>query len=238
MNPIELGKFIAKLRSDKELTQEELAEKLYIDKRKVSRWECGTSIPEFDMLIKLSEILDVSLYELSICQKISDEKISKRILNQFKSIKDLKKYITKRTILFILMVLLLAFFISTTIYTFKNSNTLEIYELESLDEDYYIEGYFIKLKESYILNINNLYSTKINISSCRYEIYDDDKRIFIANTNNELTQESEKHQLYNEINGLKIDDNLLVKISCENDQPINKYTFKFITNKIYDNGFF
>ena len=62
MNPIELGKFIAKLRNEKKLTQEELAEKLYIDKRKISRWECGNSIPDFDMLIKLSEILDVSLY--------------------------------------------------------------------------------------------------------------------------------------------------------------------------------
>ena len=66
MNPIELGKFIASLRAEKNLTQEELAEILFIDKRKVSRWECGTSTPEFDMLIKLSEILDVLLYELSM----------------------------------------------------------------------------------------------------------------------------------------------------------------------------
>ena len=92
MNPIELGKFIASLRNEKNLTQEELAEILYIDKRKISRWECGTSVPEFDMLIKLSEILDVSLYELSISKRIENEKLTRKIINKFKTIKDYKKY--------------------------------------------------------------------------------------------------------------------------------------------------
>ncbi len=238
MNPIELGKFIAKLRSDKELTQEELAEKLFIDKRKVSRWECGTSIPEFDMLIKLSEILDVSLYELSICQKITDEKLSKRILNRFKNIKDLKKYKTKRIILFILLILLLCFFITTTIYTFKNSNTIEIYKLDSLDEDYTIDGIFIKIKGNYIMNINKLFSTKTNINTCHYEIYDKDKRIInMMNTKNELKLESEKLQFYNEITELDINNKLSVKITCDNN-AINEYSFDFKLIKIYDNGFF
>ena len=86
MNSIELGKFLANLRNEKGLTQQELADKLYIDKRKVSRWECGTSIPEFDILIKLSEILDVSLYELSICKRLNKEKLSTKTINKFKSI--------------------------------------------------------------------------------------------------------------------------------------------------------
>ena len=95
MNPIELGKFIANLRNEKNLTQEDLAEELFIDKRKISRWECGTSIPDFDMLIKLSTILDVSLYELSVCKKIENESLTRRIINKFKSVKDYKKYTTK-----------------------------------------------------------------------------------------------------------------------------------------------
>ena len=98
MNPIEFGKFIATLRNEKNLTQEELAEKLYIDKRKVSRWECGTSIPEFDMLIKLSEILDISLFELSICKRIENESITRKIINKFKNIKDFRKYKAKKKI--------------------------------------------------------------------------------------------------------------------------------------------
>ena len=96
MNPIELGKFIANLRNEKHITQEELADKLFIDKRKISRWECGTSLPEFDMLIKLSEILDVSLYELSICQRIEDETILEKAKTKIRSIKDLKRLNKKR----------------------------------------------------------------------------------------------------------------------------------------------
>ena len=115
MNPIELGKFIAKLRNEKKLTQEELAEKLYIDKRKISRWECGNSIPDFDMLIKLSEILDVSLYELSICKRIENESLNRKIINKFKSIKDLNKYNGKAKLKFIIIfILLIVLLISTS----------------------------------------------------------------------------------------------------------------------------
>ena len=83
---IELGKFLAKLRQEKGITQEKLAEILNIDKRKISRWETGSSMPEFDMLIKLSEILDISLYELSICQKIKDKNLIEKMKIKFKSL--------------------------------------------------------------------------------------------------------------------------------------------------------
>ena len=156
MSPIELGKFIANLRNEKNLTQEELAEKLFIDKRKVSRLECGTSTPEFDMLIKLSEILDVSLYELSICKKLDKEKLGTKVINKFKSIKDLKRYNLKKIIKITLVTILIIFSIFTAIFTFKNYGTVEIYELKSLDEEYFIEGQFIVIENNLKININNV----------------------------------------------------------------------------------
>ena len=46
MDLIKIGKFIAECRKKKSLTQEELAEKLYITDRAVSKWERGLSLPD------------------------------------------------------------------------------------------------------------------------------------------------------------------------------------------------
>ena len=237
MNPIELGKFIAQLRSDKELTQEELAEKLFIDKRKVSRWECGTSVPEFDMLIKLSEILDVSLYEFSICQKITDDKISRRIINRFKNINDFRKHKRKNIIILIVLIVLLGFFISTTIYTFKNSNTVEIYELESLDDNYYIEGNFIKLDKYNILNITDLSSDNFKLNNCNSEIYVNNVRISSIMNNDEFS-DNNKIQFHFEFNNLQLENNFLtIKLFCVDNKEIFNHSFDFEINKTYDNSF-
>lgn len=53
-------------RSEKQLTQEKLAELLNVSRQAVSKWESGQGYPEVDKLVKLSEILEVSLDELMI----------------------------------------------------------------------------------------------------------------------------------------------------------------------------
>ena len=63
MNQEKIGKFIAKQRKLKELTQEELAEKLGITKNAVSKWERGLCLMDMSLLKPLSEILGVSIKE-------------------------------------------------------------------------------------------------------------------------------------------------------------------------------
>lgn len=58
------GKFIAKKRKDLNMTQNELAEKLHITDKAVSKWERGLSFPDISILIPLAEILNISLYDL------------------------------------------------------------------------------------------------------------------------------------------------------------------------------
>jgi transcriptional regulator with XRE-family HTH domain len=64
MNSIECGKFIAELRKEKRLTQNELAEKLQITNKAVSRWETGEGFPDVSILPALADILDVSVDEI------------------------------------------------------------------------------------------------------------------------------------------------------------------------------
>ena len=59
-----LGERIYNLRTEKEMSQGDLADALEVSRQSISKWETNGSVPELDKLIKLSEIFDVSLDEL------------------------------------------------------------------------------------------------------------------------------------------------------------------------------
>lgn len=71
MNLIKIGKFIASCRKNKKLTQEELAEKLYITDRAVSKWERGLSLPDAGIMLELCSILEINVNELLSGEKIN-----------------------------------------------------------------------------------------------------------------------------------------------------------------------
>lgn len=74
MNQEKIGKFIAEKRKEKKLTQEQLAEKLNISKNAVSKWERGLNLPDVSIMQDLCKILNITLNELFIGEKILDEK--------------------------------------------------------------------------------------------------------------------------------------------------------------------
>ena len=80
-----IGKFIALNRKNKGLTQEQLAEKLGVTNKTVSRWETGKYMPDLSFLKPLSEELGISLNELLSGEKIEEQNIventEKNILN-------------------------------------------------------------------------------------------------------------------------------------------------------------
>ena len=59
-----LGKTIQTLRKLKNLTQNELAEKLFVSYQAVSNWENGKAIPDSDILLTLSSLFEVSINEI------------------------------------------------------------------------------------------------------------------------------------------------------------------------------
>jgi len=67
---VKFGAFVAELRKEKGITQKELAEKLAISDKAISKWETGNSIPDVAILVPLAEELDVSVTELLECRKI------------------------------------------------------------------------------------------------------------------------------------------------------------------------
>lgn len=70
MNQTEIGKFITKCRKEKKLTQAQLAEKLNITDRAVSKWETGKSMPDSSVMLELCDILGITVNELLSGEKI------------------------------------------------------------------------------------------------------------------------------------------------------------------------
>jgi DNA-binding protein len=73
MDLMKTGKFIAGLRKEKGLTQEQLGEKVGVTNKTVSRWETGTYLPSAEALLIMSELFDVSINELLSGKKLTEK---------------------------------------------------------------------------------------------------------------------------------------------------------------------
>lgn len=78
MNQEKIGKFILELRREKNMTQQELADKLGVTDRAISHWENGRRLPDYSLLPILCDILSISINELFRGEKISKEDYKKK----------------------------------------------------------------------------------------------------------------------------------------------------------------
>ncbi len=79
MDQIKIGKFIAICRKENNLTQEQLAEKLSVSNKTVSRWENGNGFPDISLLQPLCDILNISVNELLLGEKIPEDNYRKKV---------------------------------------------------------------------------------------------------------------------------------------------------------------
>ena len=73
MNQEKIGNFIAQCRKEKKLTQTQLAEKLNISNKAISKWETGRGMPDSSIMLELSKYLGITVNEL-----LSGEHLQKR----------------------------------------------------------------------------------------------------------------------------------------------------------------
>ena len=78
MNQIKIGAFISERRKAKGWTQSQLAEKLEITDKAISKWETGRSMPDLSLFMPLCTLLDVTLNELFAGERIAEEKWKER----------------------------------------------------------------------------------------------------------------------------------------------------------------
>ena len=73
MDQVKIGRYLQELRKEKGLTQEQLADKMGVARRTVSRWETGNNLPDLDILIELSDLYEVGLRELLDGERKSED---------------------------------------------------------------------------------------------------------------------------------------------------------------------
>lgn len=79
MDLVKIGKFIAEQRKAKNLTQLNLAEKLFVTDRAVSKWENGRSLPDSSIMLDLCNCLDITVNDLLSGEKVEMENYNKEL---------------------------------------------------------------------------------------------------------------------------------------------------------------
>ena len=171
------GRFIAERRKESGYNQKDLAEKLNITDKAVSKWETGRSSPDVSMLIPLSDALGVSVTEILNGEKINEEKIS-TASNEI-IVKSLKKSKSKKLLALILaLVLLIGVLAFYPIYEYTNSI--------SSNDDYAIKATFCDM-----LDVENVFQygcSKFTIKGdyIAYLYHDNEKAYMVFFQRNKL----------------------------------------------------
>ena len=117
MDQVKIGEFLKTLRKEKNITQEELADKMLVSRRTVSRWETGNNLPDLSVLIELADFYDVDLREILNGQRkdtTMDNEYKETLLMAADYVEEKKQTIVKRMhVLFIIATFLgMAYFFS------------------------------------------------------------------------------------------------------------------------------
>ncbi|WP_138205544.1 helix-turn-helix domain-containing protein [Haloimpatiens lingqiaonensis] len=104
MNQLSIGKFIAQKRKEHNMTQEQLAEKIGVSNKSVSKWETGKCMPDYSVVQELCKELEITVAELMDGEnsvRIYDEK---QIMDLLKRTQDLEQQ--KNTMYGILLIVM------------------------------------------------------------------------------------------------------------------------------------
>lgn len=78
MNQIAIGRFIAEIRKQQNMTQRQLADALSISDKTVSKWECGKGLPEISLMMPLCEALQITVNDLLTGERVSEDDYQKK----------------------------------------------------------------------------------------------------------------------------------------------------------------
>lgn len=243
MNQEKIGKFIASRRELKKLKQTELADKLGVTNKAISKWENGRGMPDYSLFKDLCRELEISVTELlngELDKKNhlpSEETLTSYIAyNEKKSKKKIKKLI-------IILILIIIFSI-LSIYFINTYKKITVYELSGESENFkYENGLLIKSNIKNILELGKITSNTIaqdQIINQKLTIKIKDQYYFITDIEESevITENYGYGEYLNETKLKYIPDNLYIIIWYKIDDKISSeiiklsYTTHIVNNKI------
>lgn len=206
MNKEKISKFIYSCRKEQKLTQQELADRLYVSSNAISKWERGICLPDVTTFDKVAEVLNVSVAELVAGEKISDnsdKKIYDNILinNIRENYKKMK--VKNRIIIFLISFIVFVIITILSVFFYNNYNNITTYSFTGNSENFKFDNGTIvfsrkkgmisisnfKVVDENLLNLENVSDLKITVlfnekewaSESYNEIEDKDIRNWLAN---------------------------------------------------------
>ena len=238
MDQKKIGNFIATLRKEKNMTQEDLAGRLFVDRSIVSKWERGLYIPKHDMILKISNIFDVSVNEIYYGERQNDENKEKvnevpiNIMeNADRKLRNMKiKSIGMITI--IVTLFLFGFFVYYFINTYRS---ISVYRISGLGEHVqFYNGLMIVSRESSYIQLGEieyLHDKKMKNIKLYYKNGEIEKLIFEGDNGQTLFI---NHFDYQEVK--TVINNMYIEITYQDDE---KETIKldvkrdFVNKKVF-----
>lgn len=166
MNQEKIGKFILELRREKNMTQQELADKIGVTDRAISKWENGRGLPDLSLMIPLCKELGITINELISGEQIEKEDYQSKLEeNIFKTIDYTNKKSANKnkifkivvgTIITIILIIGLMFFVDVnrmnnnepvvfSTWGFKYAPLVDFHEEKIISG---VENYLLEKKES------------------------------------------------------------------------------------------
>lgn len=228
MEQEKIGKFIAECRKKQKLTQAQLAEKLNITDRAISKWETGKGMPDSSIMIKLCEELQISVNELLKGEYIPnnnvDAETDKNIINTLNEYKRMKKRSNILKIFCIaLLTLIITLIIGTfTINYFKNHIYTKVNISETEENELYDKclEYFINMQSPKVFTIENKDDKpNYNVSTSDFKVFAKLSKIGIIKKEKNIEVYAQiTYESYHVQNGeLKLDSG---------GEPVIRFTFK------------
>lgn len=146
MNQEKIGKFIADLRKGKKLTQTELAKRIGVSNKTVSKWECGNAIPDYGVFENLCKEFNITVNELLNGEK--DEKDDK-VIGEYMKMKgkeNRNKIIIVSIISFLIILCLIL-----GIYFINSYNKINVYKISASNDNFVLSESSLVLSNQYTM---------------------------------------------------------------------------------------
>lgn len=183
-----VGKLIKELREEKKLSQYDLADKMFVDRSLISKWENGRIAVDLKYIPGLCEILGVDIKEIISGERITDtnkDEINKSVSKFF--VAQNSKYHKIKTLAISLLIVLFVGIFSFLVYYFNQTyDTTKVYRISGNSENYELtNGILMITRENCYMKIGNVSNASSNMSLYYYS-NDEKKIIYEGDSNNVL----------------------------------------------------
>ena len=128
MNQMVIGKFISQKRKEKNLTQEQLAEKLGVSNKTVSKWETGKCMPDYSVVKNLCEELGITIAELMDGECAEERSVraydDEQIMELLKRTQELEK---QKNLLYGILLIVMGIALQALSHTLGGSNVKDFF---------------------------------------------------------------------------------------------------------------